>query len=673
MQKLLSFILALVSLPIMAQMNVIYVDAYILDGSNQQPVEFANISIVDRNYGTVSETDGSFKLEIVESQIGPNDQIKLSAIGYAPKLMSMERFYNLMEKNNILYLNPYSEAISKETAKSNSAEKKAGVSGVISVEGQPVQGAIVSVKGSYVEVKTDYMGRFNIDALPGDILRVDYLTTYPAEVVVKSDELAISLETDGELLEEVELRNKKKRKEELGSRSINTSIGTKDFDALGYSAWQITEEQILPSYTNIGQVLIKMPGVFVYDMWGPNPVFTFNRSVASSITGSSAPIVVIDEVIFEQGPNQIPAIDVQNIYSITTIPSIIGAVRYGTLGRNGVIRIETKTYATATGKYKERAENRLEDLKAKNNDYTEGVLVAADITKSEYMNQLNGATSLEDARAIYKQQSALADAYGVEYFLNASKYFEKWDKTEAVNIAKRILDEAPNNAKALKSLAYRLQELGSTDEATAVYQRIALLTPNDAQSYRDLAYMYKETGEYAKAFSLYKFIIDNDHKSLDFSGITAIAESEMRQLLANYKDKVAFRSLPNRLLNVGYKKDVRIVFEWNDPSAEFDVQFVSPDGKFYTHKQTRFDNLEAMKMATRGGYAIQQFEIDDAEAGEWLINLESLNPEASINPTYLKYTIYRNYATAQETKEVHTINLSDLHQKITLKQLQYED
>lgn len=668
MKKIITIFLALLSIPMWAQMNVIYVDAYVLDGQTQQPVEFVNLNILNRNYGTVTQADGSFKLQIIEEQIGLQDQIEISAIGYASKSMSMERFYNLLEANNILYLNPYNETISKETLKQPDAKAK-GVSGVVMTEGQPVQGAVVRVKGSYNEVKTDYLGRFTIDALPGDVLRVDYLTTYPKELVAGNSSLEINLETDGELLEEVELRAKKERKERIGSRSINTSIGTKDFDALGYSAWQITEEQILPAYTNIGQVLIKMPGVFVYDMWGPNPAYGFNRSIATSITGSSLPIIVIDEVIYEQGPNQVPPIDVQNIYSITTIPSVIGGVRYGTLGRNGVIRIETKTYAAALGKYEERAKKRLENLKAKNNDYTEGVLVVEDITKSEYMNQLNAATSFDEAKAIYKQQSALANAYGVEYYLNASKYFEKWDAGHAANVAKRILDEAPNNPKALKSLGYRLQELGDMHSAKSVFQRVAILTPNDAQSYRDLAYMYKETGEFQKAFELYKFILDNDYPALDFSGIQGIAEAEMRQLLANYKDKVDYKSLPNRLLNVGYKKDIRIVFEWNDPAAEFDLQFVSPEGKFFTHKQTRFDNLEAMKLAYRGGYAIQQFEIDDAEAGQWLINLESLNPQASINPTYLKYTIYRNYATPEEIKEVRTINLSDLDKKITLEQL----
>ncbi|NQX76221.1 hypothetical protein [Gilvibacter sp.] len=668
MKKIITLLLVFMSFPLFAQMNVIYVDAYVLDGKTQQPVEFVNINIVDRNYGTVTQADGSFKLEIVEEQISSADQIEISAIGYAPKVMSMERFYNLMEANNILFLNPYNEAISAETVK-DKAEVN-GISGVVLSEGAPVQGAVVRVKGSYNEVKTDYMGRFTIEALPGDVLRVDYLTTYPAELVAKAEALEINLETDGELLEEVELRARKERENKVGSRTINTAYGTKDFDALGFSASQITEEQILPSYVVLGQILNKMPGIIVSDIFGPNPIYAFNRSLGTSVTQSTLPIIVIDDMIYEQGINQVPLIDVQNIHSVTTIPGVVGSVRYGSLGRSGVIIIETKTFATAQGKYP-TPEEKLEALKATNNDYSEGILAMDDMVKSEYINQLQQASSFDEAQDIYKQQSSLANAYGVEYYLNASKYFEKWNKEFAMKVASRILEEAPNNPKALKSLGYRLQELGDLNGAKSVFQRIAVLNPNDAQSYRDLAYMYKETGEYAKAFSLYKFILDNNNPSLDFTGIQGVAEAEMRQLLSNYKDKVAYETLPNRLLNVGYKKDIRIVFEWNDPAAEFDLQFVSPAGKFFTHKQTRFDNLEAMKMAYKGGYAIQQFEIDDAEPGQWLINLESLNPMASINPTYLKYTIYRNYATPQETKEVGTINLSDLDKKITLKDLKY--
>jgi hypothetical protein len=66
------------------------------------------------------------------------------------------------------------------------------------------------------------------------------------------------------------------------------------------------------------------------------------------------------------------------------------------------------------------------------------------------------------------------------------------------------------------------------------------------------------------------------------------------------------------------------------------------------------------------GYAIEEYIIDDAEAGEWLINIESLTEEAnSINPTYLKYTVYKNYGLPNETQTVKVVKLSDCKPKVT--------
>ena len=145
----------------------------------------------------------------------------------------------------------------------------------------------------------------------------------------------------------------------------------------------------------------------------------------------------------------------------------------------------------------------------------------------------------------------------------------------------------------------------------------------------------------------------------------------MRELLANHKDKVYYKDLPNNLLQTDYKRDMRIVFEWNDPAAEFDIQFVDPSKKYFTYKHTRFDNLEQMEDEYTKGYSIEQFVFDDSVRGNWLINVESLAGEASINPVYLKYTIYTNYGKSNQTQETGMVNLSDLNQKVTIKQLRY--
>lgn len=659
MRTLLTFLVAVMTLPVFAQMNVITIDAYVLDGTTQRPIEFVNINVIDRDLGTITTADGKFRLEIIEDQVGPEDEIKLAALGYAPKTMTMERLYNLMENNNVLYLNPYNEAISQETiTTSDRGSRVKGVNGVVMAEGQPIQGATVRVKDSYKQVKTDADGKFEIDALSGDVLQIEYLTTLPKEVSAQKD-MNIALAVDGELLEMVTLKSEKR--EFLSDRNIETAYGKKKFDRLGYRAAQITADEISAGALTFEQALLRLPTVGVV-----NP---------TSINLSNGRAIVIDDIIY--GPDQVGPtginglLDMNNVYSITVIPGIVGSVRYGTLGRNGVIIVRTKTYAAAQGDYKPEAQE--QTALVTGNNYNEGLVMLQDLPKSDYIARLNQANSFEAAKSLYNQQRSLANSnsYGIDFFVEASEYFEKWDMDFAAEVAREILNIAPKNAKALKTLAYRLEDMGDLEGAKAVYQRLALLNPNDAQSFRDLAYIYKETGEYTKSFALYKRILANQTEGVDFSGLQGVAEAELRQLLANHKDKVYYKDLPNSLLQTDYKRDIRIVFEWNDPSAEFDLQFVDPSRKFFTYKHTRFDNLEKMEEEYTNGYSIEQFEIDDSIRGNWLINVESLSNDSSINPVYLKYTIYTNFGKSNETKETGVVNLSDLNQKVTVKQLRY--
>ena len=657
MRTVLTFFMAVMTLPLFAQMNVITIDAYVLDGTTQRPVEFVNINVIDRDLGTITTEDGKFHLEIIEDQIGPDDKIRLAALGYAPKTMSMERLYNLMEKNNIVYLNPYNEAISQETLKQvNIGERTKGVKGVVMAEGEPIQGATIRVKGSYKQVKTDADGKFSIDALSGDVLQVDYLTTIPAELTA-TPAMNIDLTVDGELLEQVELTSAER--EFLSDRNIETAYGKKKFDRLGYRAAQITADEISDGALTFEQALLRLPTVGVV-----NP---------TSINLSNGRAIVIDDIVY--GPDQVGPtglnglLDINNVYSITVIPGIVGSVRYGTLGRNGVIIVRTKTYAAAQGDYKPAPKEKTALVTG--NNYSEGLVLLDNQRDTDYIARLKQANSFEAAKALYEQQRSLADNYGIDFYFNASEYFEKWDMDYAAGIAREILNIAPKNPKALKTLAYRLEEMGDMEGAKTVYQRLALLNPNDAQSFRDLAYIYKETGEYTKSFALYKRILANQTEGVDFSGIQGVAEAELRHLILNHKDKVYYKDLPNSLLQADWKRDIRIVFEWNDPAAEFDLQFVDPSKKFFTYKHTKFDNLDKMQEEYTKGYCIEQFEIDDSVRGNWLINVESLSGDSSLNPVYLKYTIYTNYGKTNETKETGVVNLSSLDKKVTVKQLRY--
>ncbi len=143
-------------------------------------------------------------------------------------------------------------------------------------------------------------------------------------------------------------------------------------------------------------------------------------------------------------------------------------------------------------------------------------------------------------------------------------------------------------------------------------------------------------------------------------------------LLAFHRGKVDFSGLPPDLLTPRFKQDLRLVFEWNDPTAEFELQFVNPQKKFYKWSHTKFENAERLLDEVKNGYMTESYIIDDEEPGEWIINIEALNEDPSINPNYLKYTVYKNYGLKNETKTVKVIKLQDIKQKVSLDRFIYE-
>ncbi|UCH14670.1 MAG: carboxypeptidase-like regulatory domain-containing protein [Bacteroidales bacterium] len=73
----------------------------IIDDNSREPVEYANISIVGKSIGTVSNSDGEFILKITPAFI--YDTLGISYIGYK---IYKQPLANLLAGNNIIYLVP---------------------------------------------------------------------------------------------------------------------------------------------------------------------------------------------------------------------------------------------------------------------------------------------------------------------------------------------------------------------------------------------------------------------------------------------------------------------------------------------------------------------------------------------------------------------------------------
>ena len=371
--------------------------------------------------------------------------------------------------------------------------------------------------------------------------------------------------------------------------------------------------------------------------------------------------IVIDGSIYTQDDNlTIPYIDPQNIENIVVLKSLSSSTLYG----GPAIIINTKKGVLNIKKNK-----KIYSALVEGNDYKDPVSISINRNgKNRNIIDLEKASTYKEALSIYRNQ--INNDNLIQYLIETATYFKKWNADKTSEILLKIRKLAPNNIKALRTIAFKFEELKMYDQAKIIYQEIAVLQPAKAQVYRDLSHIYQLTGNYKDAMSLYDMILNNEIKDIDFTGLLDPIYSELRHLLSKHRTKIDFTKVPQELLTADFKYDVRIVFEWNDPSTEFEIQFVNPEKKFYIWKHTILENREQLINEIEEGYNMKEFIIDDSVKEEWIINLEGINNEKYLtSPTYLKYSIYRNYGLENETVQVKVINLNNIKNKIKLFKL----
>ena len=535
------------------------------------------------------------------------------------------------------------------------AQQKTVVTGVVKSADGPIQGATVTVKNTFNEVVTNQKGEFSIKVTQDDtVLEVSSFAMEYKELIIQRDTpMTIKLDYDGQLLDEVLIKGKKKSKDEF----VETAYGRKNTKSLGYSTGQeITEEDIRDTDITVFDILRKMPGVEIFGMPGFNQsiLFTRNRTITSQ-----APRVVLDGALLDQ--SILNSLSPSEISSIKLLKGLTATLRYGQLGSGGIIFIVTKLGKGNNVSTKEK----IKSLQVKGNEYVETVPSLATVNnKSTTLSALEKATTLAQAKAIFKKQEKTNTT--IPFYIESSEYFLKWDKEYSFEILSTIASLAPNNIKALKAYAFILERRGAYKKVVNIYNRILALRPDSSQSYRDLALAYEAAGDYELALTLLYQIVYNTIPNVDCSGIQELAYNELRHLLAFHKNKVSFKKLPNELLSLNFKKDIRIVFEWTQPDVDFDVQFVSPERKFFNWTHTRFESKSLLQEEVSQGYAIKEHIIDDAQTGPWIVNMEFLSTERPKNPTYLKYTVFQDYGLPTQTKNTKIIAMKDLQNKVTI-------
>ncbi|MFB1027095.1 MAG: carboxypeptidase-like regulatory domain-containing protein, partial [Flavobacteriaceae bacterium] len=235
------------------------------------------------------------------------------------------------------------------------------VSGTVSDEnGLPLIGATVVISGTSSGTTTDFDGKYLLNVNTGDVLNISYVGYSDINITVgESNTVNVSMQSDNSL-DEVIVTG-------VASGTSRTKLGFRvesvKLDGKGI--------QTIPT-PDVASVLIgKVAGAQVVQ-GGGNPLR--NTAVilrgASSIEGSTDPLIIVDGIITEGNLNQFSS---QDIKSIEVIKGAAASSLYGSLAGNGVIQIITKKGTTDKPQFKIRFENGFSNVQsnyplAKNHD-----------------------------------------------------------------------------------------------------------------------------------------------------------------------------------------------------------------------------------------------------------------------------------------------------------------
>ena len=198
---------------------------------------------------------------------------------------------------------------------------------VTDVDGQPLPGATIQIKGTNISASADFDGNFSISANNGDILVASYVGFNSVESSVTSTTINFTLNSSTELDEVI----------------VVGYGGPIDARKYSGSAVQVSSEELgKKNVSTISRALIgEAVGVTVVAGSGqPGSGSTVRiRGRAGSVNGSSTPLYVLDGVPYNGSVN---AINPNDIASTTILKDAAATAIYGNRGANGVIIITTK-------------------------------------------------------------------------------------------------------------------------------------------------------------------------------------------------------------------------------------------------------------------------------------------------------------------------------------------
>ena len=523
----------------------------------------------------------------------------------------------------------------------------------------PLSNVQIANLASGSKTTSDAEGQYQIMAEPRQELRYTYMGMDTVTIMVEDVTriLNVKMNPKVEELDEVTvsktiLKGQKEMKLQYDSNPniVKSAFGFIDKEASAFSMRILSEEELDP-VPNLNLVIQgRFAGVnsfcdergnLIVSMRGPESISSPRRAVFD-VDG-----MVLNTVSCFQFAG--------NIKRMAFIPSLKATSLYGTIGLGGVVVINTKTGTITPGE-----NNKPYDYAILRNNFVEEGDVIENVTEQtlpNYSKQLRQSNSVAEAKTTYNANRA---TYGnhPHFLLDSYAYFyeERGEESYADEIMERFVQVTDKNPVMLKALAYTLESENRYEKAHEINKKVYTLRPDYAQSFIDVANSYRNLGQPKSATTLYArhaYLQDEGMLPIDSMELGTIMKREMQNLF----------TLENSTLKIKNRKkakdddfSTRLVFEWNDSEAEFDLQFVNPGNQYFNWKHTLTEMPERIQSEKRLGYSMADFLLDDELQGNWKVNA-TYHGNKQLTPSYLKVTIYRNYGSKLQSKDIKVYRL----------------
>ncbi|SNR65727.1 TonB-dependent outer membrane receptor, SusC/RagA subfamily, signature region [Maribacter sedimenticola] len=556
------------------------------------------------------------------------------------------------------------KGISKESS-FKSKDSKNNLKGIVYIDTKPSPNLSVGLKGSLQSVITAADGSFNINAQVGDSLVVTnssgkILKIVPVEFIKYTK---ILLESSLIALDEVTVVEEKESIE-----YVSNGYNTYNKDGIGYKIETIESDEIAAVETSAGDVVRnKISGVNVATQNSSGVegglAQTEIRGRHSINMDSNAMIVVDGIPINRSSVNDVinvNFIDPGNIEKVSVLKGLAATNIWGSAGANGVILITTKTGNTSSSSKmitedKALLKNNVYDI---NSEFID--------QESSYTKAFRASKSLSDAYDAYKTLKN-ADSANNMLYLDAFSFFKEKDVNLALVILSNLWENNPENVEVLKLLSLAFTSIDYYDLAAILNDEIINIVPKDVNAHLSQALVFKEQGKPKLTYKKLDVML-NGNSSIYSNGISKTLNREIKNLVFTNKSDLVGLSIDSKHLN-SLKYKVRMVFEWNFPGAEFELQFVNPKNRYYNWKHTNEENKDRLINEINNEFRLEEFEFNGDEAnGKWIVNAVSLQDLKSNKglPLVLKATIYRDYGYPEQKKEQVFVYFTNYNEKKNL-------